>query len=220
LQWAKVGRNVDNSGTNWGGEGRGLWTWTERVLSRVHALRPDLFCSGCEAAWRYLPSREDALSRFRMFGMSSMASPRDTPTAASSQNLVLRLARRAGRAVKYTLFGSGFAAWYQRDLPYPLAYGISDFFVVRKSAAEKFSTYCGALAALDVFVEAAVPTALVLACDKLGTGDDTSLKCKWTWSGSGVSIGSQAAFDYSTICQEFDENLLFIHPVKFSQVAV
>ncbi len=183
--------NKDDFGDDWHENGRGPWLWTDRVLSRVYAPRHPLFGSGCEAASSYLPRREEALSRFAAFGMSSLASPTQ---------------------------GSATAPWHHRDLPYPLAAGMSDFFVVRNDALIKFYQYCGVLAALDIFVEVAVPTALVLACEKLGTSADTSLQCKCTFTGSGALFGLLDAIDYATVCQKFHENFLFIHPVKFSKI--
>lgn len=183
--------NTDDFGNDWHANGRGPWPWTDRVLSRVHAPKRHLLGSGCESALSYLPRREEAVSRFAAFGMSSLAGP---------------------------THGSASAPWRHQDLPYPMAAGMSDFFVVRNDALTKFYQYCGALAALDIFVEVSVPTALVLACEKLGTSADTSLQCKWTYTGSGSPIGFDEAIDYSRVCQEFHENLLFIHPVKFSKV--
>ncbi len=183
--------NIDDFGGDWHENGRGPWFWTGRVLSRVHAPRHQLFGSGCEAAWSYLPSREEAMRRFAAFGMSSLASPIQVSAASP---------------------------WRNQDLPYPLAVGISDFFVVRNDALTNFYQYCGVLAALDIFVEVAVPTALVLACERLGTSADTSLQCRWTYTRSDVPFGLLDAIGYSTVCQKFHDNLLFIHPVKFSQV--
>jgi hypothetical protein len=186
----QIGNNED-FGDDWHENGRGPWFWAERVLSRVHAPKHHIFGSGCEEAWSYLPHREEALSRFAAFGMASLASPKH---------------------------GSATIPWHHRDLPYPLAVGMSDFFVVRNNALKKFYQCCGALAALDIFVEVAIPTALVLSCETLGTSADTSLQCKWTYTGSDKPIGLVDAIDYSTVCQKFHENLLFIHPVKFSKV--
>ena len=74
--------NKDDFGGDWHENGRGPWAWTDRVLSRVHAPKHHLFGSGCEAAPSYLPRREQALSRFAAFGMSSLASPTHGSTAA------------------------------------------------------------------------------------------------------------------------------------------
>jgi hypothetical protein len=220
VQSAQVGKNFDDETANLAAEAGDLWFWTERVLSRMHPAMSVLFGSGCAAAWRYLPSSKEALNRFAAFGMAALTSPDNAPEAP--ENFALRLARRTRRAIRSRLCGSQRdpLARLRQDLPYPMAYGVSDFFVVRSDALMKFSRYCGTLAALDIFVEAAIPTALVLACDKLGTGSDTSLHCRWTWTGSNVHVGVQAAADYATICREFDDHLLFIHPVKFSQIAM
>jgi hypothetical protein len=213
LQSVKIGDGVDASGTNWGGDGRGLWFWTERVLSRIYPQKPGLFGAGCESAWRYLPARKEALDKFAAFGINTLVSPKARPASSP----VRQYASRVLHSIKSKLRGNT-DPWQQQDLPYPLAYGISDFFVVRRDALTRFSRYCGVLAALDIFVEAAIPTALLLACDQLGTGSDTSLRCKWTFTPSNVSNGAQTTLDYASICREFEDDLLFIHPVKFSQM--
>src|SRR5262249_32127771 len=152
-----------------------------------------VFGAGCDTAWRYLPPREEALSRFAAFGMSSLAIPKSDAGVGPRPNLARRLRRWARHLVdgRPSERRSEDVPPDQRDLPYPLAYGMSAFFVVRDDALMKFSQYCGVLAALDIFVEVAIPTALVLACEKLATGTDTSLRYKWTYTSHSVNIGAQ-----------------------------
>ena len=52
---------------------------------------------------------------------------------------------------------------------YPLLSGYSDLVVVPAEAMERFAQYCGMFAALDIFAEIAVPTALALACEGVRT---------------------------------------------------
>ena len=54
-------------------------------------------------------------------------------------------------------------------LEYPLVGSYSDFFITTADIMPKFCQYCGAFAATNLFVEIAIPTALVLAAPKIKT---------------------------------------------------
>jgi hypothetical protein len=56
-----------------------------------------------------------------------------------------------------------------RRSEYPLLAGYSDFCIVPAAAIRSFVHYCGVFAAMNIFAEIAVPTALVLACSGVKT---------------------------------------------------
>lgn len=62
---------------------------------------------------------------------------------------------------------------------YPLAFGYSDFVVVPQKAMSEFCRLCGVFAAINLFVEVAIPTALLLACGRVVVEKDLAP----TWQG-------------------------------------
>ena len=52
---------------------------------------------------------------------------------------------------------------------YPLVWGYSDILVLTSNMMEKFVTYCGAFAATNLFVEYAIPTAMIFSTNKIKT---------------------------------------------------
>lgn len=104
-------------------------------------------------------------------------------------------------------------------LAYPTAMGYSDFVVVPSCAMKNFCHYCGVFAAARQFVECAIPTALVLACDKVCTLSDID----WRYE-NGVDdyavrkkLEQEAQYSYSELVKHYPNNYLFIHPVKLSK---
>ena len=59
-------------------------------------------------------------------------------------------------------------------LPYPLLAGYSDLILVPGTAMDNFCFYCSVFAAMGVFVEMALPTALALTCARVVRQSDTS----------------------------------------------
>lgn len=55
------------------------------------------------------------------------------------------------------------------DLSYPLVNAFSDMLVITKKTIKKFSHYCGVFAATELFVEMAIPTALVFTAEAIST---------------------------------------------------
>ncbi|MET0179178.1 MAG: hypothetical protein ABW194_01690 [Novosphingobium sp.] len=58
---------------------------------------------------------------------------------------------------------------HDRVSDYPLLCGYSDFLIIPAEVIETFAMYCGMLAAMNVFAEVAVPTALALAATSVRT---------------------------------------------------
>ena len=100
----------------------------------------------------------------------------------------------------------------------PLVGSYSDILIVDKNTMPKFAHYCGVFAASGLFVEIAIPTALVLSASNIVT--EKSLKNK------GLTLWSQAEIDshlgkyelsVSKLNQDFPQNVLYIHPIKLSK---
>ena len=164
-----------------------------------------------------LPDYNEALDRLRQFGLTIKPLRFDqiwqTPT--SLQEFVTTALRHP----RYTsrLLSLGFVRRRLYDLPYPLVGGYSDIFVVSNDAAQAFATYCGIFAATQLFVELAIPTAMVFAATHIVTELDLSLRGKALWEAKDYDELEPYKFDLSHLLADFPKNYLYIHPIKLSK---
>jgi hypothetical protein len=105
------------------------------------------------------------------------------------------------------------------ELPYPLAVAFSDFFALRSDALRPVAHYLGLFAAMDLFVEVAVATAMILGCRDLATLGDTRWRVEVDWTDR-QELAKQAPMDLQAVYAKFDETLLYKHPVKLSSIAL
>lgn len=102
--------------------------------------------------------------------------------------------------------------------PYPLAKGYSDLFVLPGQVLERFCHYCGVLAAMGVFVEIAIPTALILCCNQIVQEADTRWRGVAYWHpGEAADFAERHGRDYARLVAGFEDDLLYVHPIKLSQ---
>ena len=103
------------------------------------------------------------------------------------------------------------------DFLYPLAYGVSDFLVVPHNKIDDFTNLLGIFAAMNVFVEIAMPTCMLLTLDKLKFE-----KNKHRQTGNAIfdmtdDMSKQYEYKLSNLMENWPDNLLFIHPLKLSR---
>ena len=104
-----------------------------------------------------------------------------------------------------------------RSLPYPLAWGYSDFVVVPTAALETFCRLCGVFAAMNLFVEVALPTALALACDRIVVEADTQWRGVEIWDPAEVEdLRTRHGGDLARLLAAYEPHQLYLHPVKLS----
>lgn len=106
-------------------------------------------------------------------------------------------------------------------LTYPLVASYSDVLIVSKSAIKSFCHYCGVFASNHLFVEYAIPTALLLATDKVTTEKEIGKRGIIYWpqhEPTKYELAMQA-YDYklSNLLTNFPANKLYIHPIKLSK---
>jgi len=103
-------------------------------------------------------------------------------------------------------------------LSYPIVGSYSDICVVSSDAIKEFCHYCGVFAATRLFVEMALPTALVLSAKKIVTEKELELQGKVLCS---QQDRKELVDKYSNSLQklivDFPTNYLYLHPVKLSQ---
>ncbi len=108
-------------------------------------------------------------------------------------------------------------------LAYPLVASYSDILIVSASSMNKFIHYCGVFAVNRLFVEFAIPTALLLASAKVVTETDIGRKgdIYWTYTPAEATKYEQAMqpyhYDLGNLLLNFPKDRLYIHPVKLSK---
>lgn len=107
-------------------------------------------------------------------------------------------------------------------LPYPLTCAYSDIVIVSHLSIKKFVHYCGLFAAASLFVEVALPTALLFASDEVMTEPKLGRKGKVFWPQTKkrkvLYEREIEKFDYKVekLLHGFPEDTLYLHPVKLS----
>jgi len=106
------------------------------------------------------------------------------------------------------------------EIAYPLAYGYTDFFVITKDLIVDMAHYFGVFDSLNVFVEAAIPTTLVMLIGRnlMVTGQEIKYYPVTQWGKDDLDIlENDYRRDSRILLKEFPSGVLFIHPVKLSK---
>jgi hypothetical protein len=108
-------------------------------------------------------------------------------------------------------------------LKYPLVASYSDIVIVHKTAIQKFTHYCGVFAVTELFVEFAIPTALLLATDNIKTQPIIGKQAILYWNYTPIQIEKynkdmeQYGFELHQLLRNFPTDKLYIHPIKLSK---
>ncbi|MDR0799670.1 MAG: hypothetical protein LBN18_07930 [Dysgonamonadaceae bacterium] len=102
-------------------------------------------------------------------------------------------------------------------LSYPLAASYSDIFIVSAQTVRPFCHYCGVFAALRLFVEIALPTALALSAKGVVTEKELSLKGKPLWTTEDYTLLEPYKKNLELLWKNYPKDVLYIHPIKLSQ---
>lgn len=105
----------------------------------------------------------------------------------------------------------------KRDLKYPLVAGYSDIFIVTTDVMDKFASYCGIFAATRLFVEIAIPTAMVLSADSIKIDKDVKLKGGAMWEKGDFDILKPYNNKLVNLMYEFPKDNFYLHPIKLSK---
>lgn len=101
---------------------------------------------------------------------------------------------------------------------YPIWGGYSDVFIVPGKDIEKVAHMLGVFAAMDIFVEEAIPTTLHLICEELIEEKDLEAKSKTLWGNPArEEVEEKYERDYRKLMNEWETGCLFIHPIKLSR---
>jgi hypothetical protein len=102
-------------------------------------------------------------------------------------------------------------------LNYPMVGGYSDIFIISSTCIKKFVHYCGVFAASEMFVELAIPTALLFSTDDIRKESEVELKGKAMWTAEDFEIVAPFNNNLDDLMKEFPSNHLYLHPIKLSK---
>ena len=104
-----------------------------------------------------------------------------------------------------------------RTKQYPIYYSYSDFLIVPGDRMAAFGHLCGVFASMGLFVEVAIPTALMLTCDRILLEKDSRLKGEEVLPlGDRDALIAQHGSRLDRIVAAMPADQLYIHPVKLS----
>jgi hypothetical protein len=103
------------------------------------------------------------------------------------------------------------------QLNYPVCGSYADTFAIPSYAIKDFCHYCGVFAATELFAELAIPTAMVLTCNKIVTENELEWKGKVIWNRNEIESFMLPFKNSEEFLQQFPEKCLYIHPVKLSK---
>jgi len=165
-----------------------------------------------------LPAYEEAVKKFRQHGMNVLP--------LTKQNIFGTRPPPDKKWWQYWLFRQYLFRYkwkaYQKngkiELPYPVAGSYSDALIVTKESIYDFCRYCGIMAAAGLFVELAIPTALLLASGKIVQEKDILLKGKALWTAGEVEeVEIKYHKSLALLMKDFPADQLYYHPVKLSK---
>ena len=108
-------------------------------------------------------------------------------------------------------------------LAYPVVGSYSDIVIVSKQAITKFCHYCGVFATNQLFVEFAIPTALLLAADQVITEKNIGKRgiIYWLYTKPEIEKYEEDMKPYhqnlAELMANFPKDKLYIHPIKLSK---
>ncbi len=148
-----------------------------------------------------LPPKDTAIEKFNNF---------DIPT----YKLPFRVALSP---LRYGMIHQTIQILAKSKLSYPLVGGYSDIFVVTSDVMDDFCKYCGAFAASELFVEMAIPTAMVLSAKKIQHSKDIKMKSGTLWGKRKKEVMDKYNGNLDELMRLYDKETLFLHPIKLSQ---
>lgn len=104
------------------------------------------------------------------------------------------------------------------QLPYPLFKAYSDMIIINEKSMDEFCRLSGVFAAMNIFVETAIPLAMVLACDSIKTEKELN---GWygveNWGMDIINFEKKYQYDLDYLLSDFPEKVLYYHPIKLSK---
>ena len=103
-------------------------------------------------------------------------------------------------------------------IPYPLFKAYSDMIIIDKNSINKFCHLSGVFAAMNIFVETAIPLAMVLTCSSIRTEKDMkNYHGVENWGEEITNFENKYKKDLSYLFDHFDKDVVYYHPIKLSK---
>ncbi|RYY62112.1 MAG: hypothetical protein EOO05_04015 [Chitinophagaceae bacterium] len=164
-----------------------------------------------------LPSREEAVQLFRNHGIDTLPLTRKNifgRTSLSKKGFLHWMRSR----YHFNYQWKPFLKKGKLELPYPVAGAYSDILVITAETIRPFCRYCGIMAAAGLFVEIAIPTALLLSAKKIAQEPALRLKGKALWTAAEIAaVETTYGKSLANLLSHFPEGQLYYHPVKLSR---
>jgi hypothetical protein len=165
-----------------------------------------------------IPDYEEALIHFKKFnlGIDSLRFDQIYPRIKLSLE-TFKSAHKSKIFIAYVY--SRLNSWLKRksyDMSYPLVGGYSDIAIVPAKNIKQFCHYCGVFSATNLFVELAIPTAMVLSSEKIVTEKHLLLQGKALWTAEEYKELNRFGKNLKKLLSNFPENYIYLHPVKLS----
>ena len=161
-----------------------------------------------------LPPREVAVKRLQKLGFES-------------RKLNLKLLKNNIGSYKYPRFKITRSEYLKalmkrrRTPAYPLLTAYSDMFIIPKEKYDVFSNYCELFRQMRLWVEVAIPTAMVLTYDEIIFEKDLEWMGTTYWEKENIEEMNeryeQVDFNFEELMKSYKPNELYIHPVKLSK---
>jgi hypothetical protein len=103
------------------------------------------------------------------------------------------------------------------EISYPLVSGYSDIIIIPQKEMKQFVHYCGLFAASKLFVEVAIPSAIVMACENIQNEKKLDKKGLILWDKDRENLEQEYNSSLQKLLSNFQDDILYIHPVKLSQ---
>lgn len=180
----------------------------------VHARGVSIPFRSRAVRWKSeLPSYEEAMDRFALFYQGEYE--REYTDAFFSRKLDQESETEYFMAIAEFLRLNGGS----RKVLYPLAGGYCDFFAIKRERLFSIARLNGIFSAMNLFVEVAFPTSIVLEIprEKVQAANELSnYFSKIVWSESEKEELQSQFKSISELKQKWPENVLFMHPIKIS----
>lgn len=188
-----------------------VWGDTERAIDFFHNRK------GAEVR-NELPSYEEAVQRFSNHGLESQALTRRNIFGNAKIKLWKGWRSELRKQFLLRFKWKQYRKNGKIELPYPAVASYSDLLIITKQTITDFCRYCGILAAVGLFAEIAIPTALVLTSKKIIQEKDLKLQGTTTWSPEIIET-LEKKFDrsLSKLMNDFPADQLYLHPIKLSK---
>ena len=158
---------------------------------------------------QFLPQREELLEIYRTHGLEYRNLGLHNFWGIHDKTLSLE---RITSGLKF-IFRHGL----RRYVHFPLIEGYSDLIVIPKENLKLFCHLCGIFAAMNLWVDAAIATSIVLSCENITQERDHGLKGKEFWDPIDANKAiSKAEGKIENISDLFSEDISYIHPIKLS----